>query len=227
MTMEKMLLAFPDLCTGATAAFTPVPPPRKGFSARKGPASMWPNFPLQGYSVPCVCFQCPNAACMEACPAGAISRNEQDVVVVDREACTACGECAAACPYGMIELDDGGLAYKCDYCGGDPACVRECYPGALIFVAADPEQKKSRGRQMKLREPSGTPEEKAAGPGQGNDESRRSGHCGLTAFKRHINPLYLLPSNPGFVLKPGLFWGTLRTPMPHPYQPRPASGLST
>lgn len=56
-------------------------------------------------------------------------------VVVDEERCTGCGFCAAACPWGVITLDPvTGKALKCDLCGGDPACVKECPENALRFL---------------------------------------------------------------------------------------------
>jgi len=36
-------------------------------------------------------------------------------------------------PGHMIDQDAEELAYKCDYCGGDPACVKECVPSAIVF----------------------------------------------------------------------------------------------
>ncbi len=88
------------------------------------------NFAHEGYSVPSVCFQCPNADCMKACPEGAIIKNERGVVAINISKCTKCGECVAACQYGMIEQYESGMPYKCDLCGGSPACVSECNFGA-------------------------------------------------------------------------------------------------
>jgi len=52
-------------------------------------------------------------------------------------------------PFPHLNGDD--LAYKCDYCGGDPACVKECEPGALVFQKEDKEMRRLRGRQIKQR----------------------------------------------------------------------------
>ena len=118
------------------------------------------NFAHQGYSVPSVCFQCPKASCMEACPTGALFRSDRGVVVVDAKKCDSCGDCVSACPYGMIEQYASGIAYKCDLCGGAPACVAECHYGALVFKASDKITLKCRKEQMKQRSKSGQPVEK-------------------------------------------------------------------
>ena len=49
----------------------------------------------------------------------------------------------------MIEQYDSGMPYKCDLCGGSPACVGECNFGALVFKESDTVSKKLQGQQMK------------------------------------------------------------------------------
>jgi Fe-S-cluster-containing hydrogenase component 2 len=118
------------------------------------------NFPHRGFAVPNICFQCPGAPCQKACPSGALSRNQVDAVVVDAKVCISCGNCVEACPYGMIELGEQLIAAKCDYCDGDPACVKECFPGALVFAEKTPELMKLKGAQMKQRSVEGSACEK-------------------------------------------------------------------
>jgi len=36
-----------------------------------------------------------------------------------------------ACPHQAIRLDGEERAFKCDFCGGQPACVPECVTQAL------------------------------------------------------------------------------------------------
>ena len=80
--------------------------------------------------------------------------------MVDRQKCNGCGDCVTACPYGMIELDDENLAYKCDYCSGDPACIKECEPGAILYQEQEKKLHKLRGLQMKKRATGEDAEEK-------------------------------------------------------------------
>nr|CCE69775.1 TPA: electron transport protein [Pyrococcus abyssi GE5] len=86
---------------------------------------------LLGMDVPVVCRQCDPAPCMEACPTGAIKR-ENGVLVVSAEECTGCGECVRACPFGAVKLHvRTKVALICDLCGGDPVCIAKCPTNAL------------------------------------------------------------------------------------------------
>jgi len=158
--MEKHLLAIPNLCTGCNRCVYACSAVKEGMFMPSKSRIKVSNFALEGYSVPNICFQCPNADCLKACPEKAIFRNERGIVVVDAGLCTGCGECVAACPYGMIEQYASGKAYKCDLCGGSPACVAECHFGALVFKEPDKIALTLRAQQMKHRIKEGSPQEK-------------------------------------------------------------------
>lgn len=85
--------------------------------------------------IPMTCLHCNEAWCLEVCPAGAISRNEEtNAVVIDSDKCAGCKMCILACPYGNIHFDSENLvSRKCDLCGGDPKCVKHCIAGALSY----------------------------------------------------------------------------------------------
>ena len=104
------------------------------------------------------CVRC--GVCAEACPEGAITKDDDGIVLVNAEKCNGCGDCVDACTYGMIEMGTDDIAFKCDYCGGDPACVKECEPGAIVFVEGDKELRRLNGLQMKQRIDTGSPAEK-------------------------------------------------------------------
>ncbi len=76
---------------------------------------------------PITCIQC--GRCAEACPQGAISRNQFGVLVVDLKMCTNCGKCREACPFGvMIEDPIEKVSKKCIACG---QCAKACPMGVL------------------------------------------------------------------------------------------------
>lgn len=63
-----------------------------------------------------VCKHCTNAGCMEACPTGAIIRNEFDAVFIQPDICNGCGYCVTSCPFGVVDLiekfDPDGTRYN-------------------------------------------------------------------------------------------------------------------
>jgi len=158
--VEKVLYAISELCTGCNrCSFVCSAVKEKRFMPSKSRIHV-NNFSNKGYSVPSVCFQCPKPECLKACPEKAIYRDKYQVVLIDLEQCNGCGECVDACPYGMIQVDEESRAYKCDYCGGEPACVKECSPGALVYGDSEKELRRLRGIQMKQRIETGSPQEK-------------------------------------------------------------------
>jgi Fe-S-cluster-containing hydrogenase component 2 len=86
-----------------------------------------------------VCFQCLDAACMEACPKDAMSRDERTgAVLIDEKRCIGCMLCQNACPWDVpvrvsapvcASAHTRRLAVKCDLCAGreeGPICVQMC-----------------------------------------------------------------------------------------------------
>ena len=91
---------------------------------------------FKGSFILAACRQCSDAPCYYACPVNAIYIDESlGIVLVDQEKCTGCRACVEACPYHAFGFDSGLMkAFKCDFCQGDPECVRWCPVNALAVT---------------------------------------------------------------------------------------------
>lgn len=105
----------------------------------------------RGAHFPVACLDCTSPPCVEACPTTACHVDSSvPVVRVDSSRCIGCRECVVACPFGAAHFNPiKGKAYQCDLCGGDPVCVKYCYPDALHFEPADVMAKR-KGRNRAL-----------------------------------------------------------------------------
>lgn len=102
-----------------------------------GPTGIFPD--VQMYFLPTMCQVCANPACVSVCPASATYKNEEGVIVIDREKCIGCKRCIKACPYGSRSFNKAAsVAEKCTTCphlravGENPACIKAC-PGKARF----------------------------------------------------------------------------------------------
>ena len=86
-------------------------------------------------SIPVMCMQCEDAACMKVCPTGAYSRDKNDAVVVDPNKCIGCKVCISSCPMGNIYYSSSKKRImKCNLCDGNPDCVKYCPTRAIEYV---------------------------------------------------------------------------------------------
>lgn len=101
----------------------------------------FPN-PTVSFLIHC-CHHCVNPSCELVCPGQAITKRDEDgIVVVDRERCIGkgqCGVCLDACPYKAPQFgaEPESRMEKCDLClerwreGKKPICVESCPTRAL------------------------------------------------------------------------------------------------
>lgn len=81
---------------------------------------------------PVVCRQCSKPGCVRVCETGAVYPDaDKKLVKFNRDLCTACKKCLAACPFNSIFSDPEGYPLKCDCCLGEAPCVDYCQKGAL------------------------------------------------------------------------------------------------
>ena len=101
----------------------------------------FPDVSVHFLAIPCL--HCSQPACIEACPVAAISKREEDgIVVVDRDKCRgkdSCDLCWQACPYGAPQFGSEANAkmQMCNLCldrwddHKKPICVDACPMRAL------------------------------------------------------------------------------------------------
>jgi len=87
------------------------------------------------------CMHCADPGCLKACPSpGAIVQYANGIVDFHEENCIGCGYCVSGCPFDVPRLSKRDKkAYKCTLCsdrvavGLEPACVKACPTGAIVF----------------------------------------------------------------------------------------------
>lgn len=92
------------------------------------------------------CMHCADAACVTACPSGALFKDELGFTAYDRDKCIGCGYCTQWCPYSVpgleVESTLTGVAKagKCTFCQdriwqgiGGPSCAERCPVKALVW----------------------------------------------------------------------------------------------
>ena len=87
------------------------------------------------------CMHCADPGCLKACPSpGAIVQYANGIVDFQEENCIGCGYCVTACPFDIPRISKRDhKAYKCTLCsdrvavGMEPACIKACPTGALVF----------------------------------------------------------------------------------------------
>ena len=92
------------------------------------------DFYEEQFYLPMTCVHCADAPCATVCPTVAIVRQPSGQVQVLAERCIGCKMCLLACPFGVMGFGpEKNVAHNCDFCDGDPQCVKFCVPNALTF----------------------------------------------------------------------------------------------
>ena len=122
-------------------------------SAPQGPGQFWIRIitkeagsgaRIKMHRLPLLCQHCARPSCKDACSHDAIYQRADGIVIIDPTKCTGCGDCAEACPYGVIYRNEQeGRYQKCTFCahlldaGSLPRCLTACPSDALRFIDTD------------------------------------------------------------------------------------------
>ena len=93
------------------------------------------------FYLPRLCNHCTKPSCVEACPRKAITKREEDgIVLINEDRCRGYRFCMEACPYKKIYFNhERKISQKCIFCfprieqGVSNACARQC-PGRVRFT---------------------------------------------------------------------------------------------
>ncbi len=106
------------------------------------------------------CMHCADPGCLKACPSpGAIVKYANGIVDFHEENCIGCGYCLTGCPFNIPRFSKKDhKAYKCTLCsdrvavGLEPACVKTCPTGAIVFGSKEDMIHHAEGRIADLQE---------------------------------------------------------------------------
>ncbi len=106
------------------------------------------------------CMHCADPGCLKACPSpGAIVKYANGIVDFNQDKCIGCGYCITGCPFDIPRISQKDhKAYKCTLCsdrvavGLEPACVKTCPTGAIVFGSKEDMQAHAAERVKDLRE---------------------------------------------------------------------------
>lgn len=150
---SKVLLINYEKCTGCRLCEQVCAVKHHGASNPSRSRIRVMKWEMEGLYVPVSCQQCQDAPCLNGCPVGAISRNEElNRVEVDYDVCIGCRTCVSVCPFGAMHYNaiDRQVA-KCDLCDGDPQCVRFCDIKAIEYTdGGDVSIEKKRAAALRL-----------------------------------------------------------------------------
>lgn len=148
--MEKIILVDHKKCTGCRLCENVCSVQNEGVCNPQLARMKIVKYEWEGLQIPAICQQCEEAACMAVCPMKAISRDaELGCIRIHQDKCIGCKLCLAYCPFGAITYNFvRKTVSKCEYCDGDPVCVKFCETKAIQFIdaiGADMKKKRSLG----------------------------------------------------------------------------------
>jgi len=137
--MGKILIISPEKCTGCrTCELACSMGKTSKINPQNSAVSVF-QYEEAAISVPIMCMQCEDAACMKVCPVGALTKNEENNVVLNIDKCIGCKMCISACPFGNMSFNaEQKRVVKCDLCNGKPKCAALCPTGTIQYKDPSP-----------------------------------------------------------------------------------------
>ena len=107
-------------------------------------------------TAPMVCMHCEDPTCAKVCPADAIKKDDNGVVLsAAKPRCVGCSNCVLGCPFGVPKMQVSiDLMMKCDMCydrtsvGKKPMCATVCPSEALYFGERETLERKRREKPV-------------------------------------------------------------------------------
>jgi carbon-monoxide dehydrogenase iron sulfur subunit len=134
----KVLVIDHEKCTGCRACELACSVYHTGVSNPSRSRIKVIKWEWEGLYLPMTCQNCEKPFCVDVCPTKACHVDPgMNRVIIDSNICIGCKTCILACPFGAPLYDSvERVTVKCDYCDGDPQCVRFCEVDAIKYVDA-------------------------------------------------------------------------------------------
>lgn len=133
--MEYYVKVKKELCTGCRLCELVCIHHKQGFvEPSRSRIQVYKN-EFEGIEKPIVCRQCKKPECVAACPTSSLYKDgETGIIRYVEDTCSRYKACVEACPFDSIWYHaEDHIILKCDFCDGDPQCVKYCPTNALVI----------------------------------------------------------------------------------------------